>query len=248
MRDVRPAMVFHLAGPVVEPKDEEGRGRAMDSAVTMTLGLLDGLASIGGRRRMLVASSCAVYGVPARPDGLVREGDAMSPVSFYGLGKAVQETVALLFGRQRGVDVLVTRGFNYLGPGEGERSVTGAVLAQLASGERNVRVGNTDTARDFLDVRDATAAYRTVMLKGEPFRVYNVGSGAAVRVEEVIRRLVAAWGGSGAVSRDESRVRPADVPRIFADNSRLTALGWRPGHSLDETIRDAVASRRGGER
>ncbi|MBI4705041.1 MAG: NAD(P)-dependent oxidoreductase [Deltaproteobacteria bacterium] len=250
MRDliarVRPVRVYHLAGPVAEPRDEAGRKSALDATVSMTLGLLEALAGLGGRRRMLVTSSCATYGAPSRADGRTTEQDPVAPVSFYGLSKAMQELVALSFGRQSGVEVVVTRGYNLLGPGEGDRSVTGTVLAQLAAGSRRIRTGSVDTARDFLDVRDAAAAYEAVMEQGEAFAVYNVGSGRAVAVNDVIGQVLAQWGGGCVLERDESRLRRADVPCVFADNSRLLGLGWRPAHALADSVRDAVAAQREG--
>ncbi len=246
VRSERPDRVVHLAGAVFEPADAAGRRRLLGLNVGLTLVLVEALAEVGDCPRFLLAGSCAVYGVPPGADGLAREDDPVAPVLYYGFTKAAQETLASTYHRRGALDLRVGRSFNLTGPGEPAHFVTGTVARQVASGAGVVRLGNIDTVRDFIDVRDAAVAYATILDRGVPGAVYNVGRGVPVTVEDQIRAVLAAAGGSCRVERDESRIKAVDVPRIYADVARLRGLGWAPAHDLESTARDVLAAGREG--
>ena len=109
-----------------------------------------------------------------------------------------------------------------------------------ASGQPGVmRVGNTSVKRDFSHVRDVARAYRMILEKGMPGRVYNVGSGRAVALEELLRHIVSLSDQPISVQTDERLFRAADNPVICCDNRRIQdELGWKPRLSVFDAVNE----------
>ena len=140
---------------------------------------------------------------------------------------------------------MVVRPFNHIGPGQSDAFVVSAMARQIAEAERDADpelcVGNLAPARDFSDVRDVVRAYRACVMSGTPGRIYNVCSGVAVPIHDVVDRLIAMAHGTLRVVVDPSRVRPTDIAEIRGDASRVRAdTGWVPVHGLDEGLADVL--------
>jgi GDP-4-dehydro-6-deoxy-D-mannose reductase len=137
----------------------------------------------------------------------------------------------------------VTRAFNHIGPGQDERFAVAAFAAQIAriaaGGDPLVLVGNLDASRDFLDVRDVCDAYVALLEGGgEAGEIYNVCSGTATTMKEILRRLVLLARVPVEVREDPARMRPADVPVSVGDASKLRrATGWAPRIPLPAALR-----------
>ena len=148
----------------------------------------------------------------------------------------------------------MTRAFNHIGPGQEERFAVAAFAAQIArvaaGDDAPVLVGDLTPSRDFLDVRDVCAAYIALLEGGgEAGEIYNVCSGRATQLREILRRLIALAGVPVEVREDPARMRPADIPVSVGDASKLrAATGWEPRIPLDHALRavldDALARQR----
>jgi len=246
LSQVEPDLVFHLAGQasVGQSFDAPVETWAVNASGTVRL-----MAALGEQvvrpRRFLLVSSAEVYGEVDAVIQPVREETPYRPVSPYGASKAAAETAALQMGRMYGIEIVVARSFNHIGPGQDERFVLPSMARQLAEiragrHEPLLRVGNLKIDRDFLDVRDVVRAYMTIMFAGEAGRTYNVCSGRTRSLEAVITRLVSLSGTDARIEVDPDRVRPVDIPVMVGDPGRLRALGWNPRFDLDETLRDVL--------
>ena len=151
---------------------------------------------------------------------------------------------------QLSLDVVVTRAFNHIGPGQDERFVVPSFAMQLAriaaGGGKVMRVGNLDAQRDFLDVRDVVRAYVAVLEGGGASgEIYNVASGKALAVKEMLRQLVTIARVGVEIRDDPERMRPADVPLVLGDATKFrSATGWEPSISLATSLRDIYADAR----
>jgi GDP-4-dehydro-6-deoxy-D-mannose reductase len=231
-----PNWVIHLAG-LMPPADESALWRAN---VGGTVGLLLGLAASGQRPRVLSVGSAAEYD-PRVPSPLSEDalGGGASP---YGNSKLSQTLACLALARDRAIEAIVARPFNLIGPGLPQRLVVGTLVHQFASGSDEIRIGNPDTARDFVDVRDAVRAYWLLVRRGRPAEIYNVCSGRGVRVSEVMTLLSRITGRNPNIVVDPSRVRPQDPIAVFGDFSRLRdATNWEPETSLEQSLREMLA-------
>jgi GDP-4-dehydro-6-deoxy-D-mannose reductase len=142
--------------------------------------------------------------------------------------------------------VVLTRPFNHAGPRQSESFVTSSFAKQLAEIEAGIRepkllVGNLDARRDIMDVRDTARAYVALGEKGSPGRIYNICSGVAHRVGDLLDRLLSMARARVIVEQDPSRLRPSDNPLVLGDASRLIAdTGWRPEIPIEQTLSDLL--------
>jgi GDP-4-dehydro-6-deoxy-D-mannose reductase len=166
-------------------------------------------------------------------------------VSPYAASKAAAELVALQATLGWGLAVVRARPFNHTGAGQSTTFAVPAFARRIAEGVRDgtgvLAVGNLSAARDLLDVRDVVRAYRLLALGGTPGQVYNVCSGRAVVMEDVVRRLLRLSGADLDLVTNPDLFRPVDVPVLEGDPARLrAATGWRPEVPLDTTLADVL--------
>ena len=197
----------------------------------------ENLLAVAGGRKVIVASSADVYGNVPEDEQPIPESRPVAPRSPYGMTKAAAERLALAYG-----NAVIARSFNLIGPGQSIGFMLPDFAAQVAAAKGNpeavIGVGNLSPRRDFLHVEDGAAAYRILAENGEPGGVYNIASGRATTVEEVLHRLMAIAGVSAHVETDPKKYRPVDLPRLTGDASRLRDLGWQPRLTLDRALED----------
>lgn len=202
-----------------------------------------------GVARVLVVGSAEQYGAVDRDAIPIDETTECRPLSPYGRSKVEAEQVALHAHAAHGLAVVCTRAFNHTGPGQSPAFLVPGLAARIAAAEHDaadeIGLGNRDPVRDFSDVRDVVRAYALVAERGVPGEVYNVCSGQAVRVGDVAARLVARATRPLRIVTDVELARPVDVPVLVGDPSKLVATtGWKPEHSLDETLEAVLAAAR----
>ena len=244
VRDVAPDRVYHLAAVVPIAEVNRDFRHALRVNVEGTYNLLEAVAGEAPGTRVLIVGSSDEYGGRSREEMPLSEADGFAPVNGYGVTKVAQELLARLFHQERGMPVLFTRTFNFTGPGQPPEFVCSSFARQVAScrlrAGGTIRVGNLDVSRDFLDIRDAVSAYRVIMEKGSPGRVYNVCSGEAVSLRWILETLRDLAGVPITIERDEGRMRKVDIPYLLGNNDRLRELGWRRKIPIVETLRDLL--------
>ena len=235
--------IIHLAGlSAVSQSFDQAQRYISDNAV-MTYNLLDHAKTSNMQGRAIVVSSGALYD-PNQPLPISEES-ATSPTSPYAIGKLASEHVVDYF-RNRGLDAVIARPFNHIGPGQKEGFILPDIYAQLSSvgsgGE--IQVGNLNTRRDYTDVRDIVAGYKALALADSlDHRLYNICSGKSLSGKDILA-LVERIGNYTdiKVSIDPSKIRPSDIMDIYGDSSRIRKeLGWQPQYDIEQTIADFVA-------
>lgn len=142
--------------------------------------------------------------------------------------------------------IVRTRGFNHTGPRRGEVFAESSFAKQIAEAEKGRRepiifVGNLEAKRDYTDVRDMANGYFLAALKGEPGEVYNICSGKAVKIVQVLEMLLEMSKIKVKVIQDPTRMRPSDVPILQRDNSKFRRkTGWRTTIPLRKTLKDLL--------
>lgn len=251
-----PDRVYHLAGQASVGGSFADPVGTWEVNATGTLRLLEALRARAGEGvRVLVVSSAEVYGAVPEERQPIREDEPLRPITPYGASKMAAEAAALQAAGSREMHVVIARSFNHAGPGQDERFALPSMARQLVRFERededgcppSLRVGNLDPLRDFLDVRDVVRAYISLVERGETGGVYNVASGAARPMIEIVRALVRVSGTGATIDTDPARFRPVDIPLLVGDASRLRALGWEPEVPLERTLADLIESVRGVE-
>ncbi len=240
--ELQPRQVYHLAGVAAVAGSWDDRVATLRTNTIGTEHLLAALERHSPTARVLVPGSALVY----RPhDGPLNENAAIGPLSPYGLSKLTQEMLAARYAAN-GSQVVRTRSFTHLGPGQDPSYAASSFACQIASIEAGkveptLRVGDLGARRDLLDVRDTVRAYRALMERGVPGAVYNVCSGSVHRMRDVLEGLLALARVPIEVRVDPARLRPSDYPLLLGDRGRVTAeVGWEPRMGLDETLRDLL--------
>jgi GDP-4-dehydro-6-deoxy-D-mannose reductase len=233
--------VVHLAAESSVGGSWDDAFRTWRANVDGTVNVLASVRAEAPEARVLFASTCEVYGNAARIP--TPEDEPVSPVSPYAASKAAAELAC----RISGLDVVVARAVNHEGPGRDERFAVGSWTRQLArleaEGGGTLLVGDLSAERDLLDVRDVCRAYRLLLDRSVPPGIYNVASGESVTMAHVAELLVSLVQVPVKIERDQSRVRPTEIPRLAGDPSRLrAATGWRPEITLEQTVADALAA------
>lgn len=244
----RPDAIFHLAGVTFVP---DAQGDPVLAHEINVLGVARLLHEVRVRRRggeidpmVLVIGSAEQYGVGevGRPR---IESDRQAPVTDYAASKAAQEVIALEAARSDGVRVVATRSFNHSGRGQAEHFLLPALVRRARAiregAEPCLRIGNADTVRDFLHVRDVVRAYLLLVDRGIAGEVYNVCSGIGQRVRDLAEKVLAAVGGDAEIVVDPALVRRVEVPWLVGDSTKLReATGWTPALTCDDIISDLI--------
>lgn len=254
LRDVlaefRPNVVFHLAAQTFVPDAMRAPVETYETNTMGTARLAHAVREYGGEPpRIVFSSSAEVYGARARQEYPLRETLDPRPRNPYGASKAAAEAILLGEWQSFGTDVVIARAFNHVGPGQREQFVVASLAAQLAriaaGAAPQLFVGDLTASRDFLDVRDVVAAYVALARDGEPGEIYNVCSGAAVTIRDVLRELILVAGVPVEVREDPARMRPNEIPLSVGDPSKLrAATGWSPQMPLVRSLRDVYEAAR----
>jgi GDP-4-dehydro-6-deoxy-D-mannose reductase len=240
---VQPAMVYHCGGAAHVGLSWGDTAATFATNVRGTHHLLEALRVSGSQTRVLIPGSAMVYRPANEP---LTEDDALVPPSPYGVSKLAQE---LLGVRASVGDISVTigRAFNHIGPRQDPSFAASGFARQIAEIEAGRRepevvVGNLDARRDTMDVRDTVRAYRTIAERGRAGRPYNVSTGHAVAIGEMLEMLRVRARVSVRVRVDANQFRPNDLPLLVGDSSRLRQeLGWAPTIPLAQTLDDLLA-------
>jgi len=250
VEETRPDLVIHLAAVSFGPDADADAGLALRVNVGGTANLADAIRQVARSSALLLVSSAEVYSRPAPEAGLLDEHAPTVPTRTYGLTKLAQEGIALAAAAD-GTRAAIVRPFNHTGPGQRRifaiPAFASRVVAARDAGASIIAAGNVNVRRDIGDVRDTVRAYR---LLGEALldgRVgsgerFNVATGAAVRIGDVIDRLSVLAGHPVQVKMDPALVRTDDPPEIVGDATLLREVtGWAPEIPLETTLRDVLA-------
>jgi GDP-4-dehydro-6-deoxy-D-mannose reductase len=245
--EARPTEVYHLAGEADVAGSWRDPAASLQTNVIGTHRVLDALRERDLAARVLIPGSATVY---APATGPLSEESPLAPSSPYALSKLAQELLARRAAEDDGQAVIVARAFNHIGPGQAPSFAAASFALQIAAIERGqappvIAVGNLDARRDLTDVRDTVRAYRLLMAHGVPGVPYNVCSGRAYAVREILDGLRRLSSAAVEVRVDPARLRPDDTPLVLGSPARLQACtGWTPRIALDQTLRDVLADAR----
>lgn len=243
MAEVRPAVVYHCAGAAHVGQSFDNIADTLAANVLGTHHVLDALRNAGVSARVLITGSSLVYRQCDRP---LKEEDPTGPVTPYAVSKLAQEMLGQRALKEDRQQVLLTRPFNHTGPRQDPTYAAPTFAQQIALIEKGrmrpeIIVGNLEASRDLHDVRDTIRAYTTIVERGEPGRVYNVCSGQAFKIREVLDRLVGMSRVPVTVTVDPARYRPSDNLMLWGDPTRIEReLGWKPEIPLNTTLADLL--------
>lgn len=242
--EARPDFVVHLAAQSFVPDSFSNPRDTYEVNFFGTLHLLQGLKKQGFRGRMLYVGSGDMYGLVAPEILPVTENIPLKPRNPYAVSKVAAEALCYQWSQTEGVDVVMVRPFNHIGPGQSERFVVSdfarqVVEIKLGLRKAEISVGDIDVTRDFTDVRDVVRAYLLLLRDGKNGEAYNVCSGREQTVREILERLLALAGVKADIRQDSARLRPAEQRRVYGSYGKLlSSTGWQPEIGLEQSLTD----------
>ena len=229
---VRPNAVVHLAGIATTTYSDVGK--IYSTNVVGTANLFAALSSAKIEPRIVVvASSAQIYAVP-NTDAPLTEDSPVAPKTHYAVSKRTTEDIARIYSHR--FPVIVTRSFNYTGPGQSSAFLVPKIVRHYAEGESEMRLGNLDVFRDFSDIRRVVTAYSQLVSKTIGATTVNICSGWAIHLCDIPKIMADISGHSLKIVTDTALLR-RDKPRIIVGSpARLESLvGPLPNSEFRET-------------
>jgi GDP-4-dehydro-6-deoxy-D-mannose reductase len=239
----RPNVVFHLAAQSFVTVSWENPEETLRTNVIGSFNLLDGLRKAGLDPVVQVVGSSAIYGVSSENEMPLREDRDFRPTSMYAVSKVSEDMLGYFYWQVYGMKVIRVRPFNMTGPRKTDDACSDFAkgIVEIEKGlTQTLEIGNLDTVRDFTDGRDAVRALWLLAEKGEHGQVYNLCSGTAHRMEDILKKLISLSGTDVKYRVSPEKIRPYDDPIYVGDSARLRSLGWEPRIPLEKTLSDML--------
>ena len=248
IRDISPDMLVNLAAISSVGMSWSIPQTTIRINVIGTLNILEAIRKQLPDAKILLVGSSEEYVISDYPMSEERPLDATNP---YGISKATQEQFARMYREQYGMKVYCVRSFNHTGIGQRESFVLPSWCKQIAEIDRSgsagcIKVGNLSVKRDFSHVRDVVRAYRMIVESDDCNLVYNVGSGKAYSLNELLEYICGLSDQSVSIQVDQALIRPTDQPVICCDNNLIKSLlGWEPEYTVFDALGELYSYYRG---
>lgn len=238
--------IIHLAGLAAVGPSFDNPQLYINANSAMVTHLCEYYVKQDKKPRIVIVSSGAIYSSDQPMP--INEGSKVGLSSPYAVSKVLNENQATYY-RSRGLDCVIVRPFNHIGPGQNLGFILPDFydrLANLEKGKTSIQTGNIETKRDYTDVRDIVKAYRKIALAPTlQHTLYNVCSGHSLSGAEIFNKLKNTLNLKDVTFEiDPALIRPTDIMNIVGDSSLLSnELDWHPEVSIDQTIKDFVKSK-----
>lgn len=246
LRTVKPDYIFHLAAQSSVALSWKNPALTIDVNIKGSINVLDAVRELDYKPRILLIGSGEEYGHILTCETPITESNHTRPGNVYAATKACQNMLGKIYADAYQMDIIMVRAFNHIGPKQASIFVVSDFCKQVAEIEKGlkepvIRVGNLSAKRDFTDVRDVVRAYSMLIQKGTSGETYNVGSGEAIAIEEILKLVLSHSTKNITVEVDPDKLRPIDIPIIEANIEKLhERTGWGRKIALSETIVDTL--------
>ncbi len=246
LQKIKPDCIFHLAAESSVASSWKGPINIFNNNVLSQINIFEALRELGLSARVVVAGSSEEYGLVNESDLPVNEKCCFNPLSTYAVSKVSQDMLAYQYYKSYDMDIVRVRSFNLTGPGRPPIYALSSFAYQIAEIEKEkskniISVGNLDVKRDYTDVRDAVKGYYEIALKAKPGEVYNLCSGRAHNLKDLLNILISFSTTELNVEIDKLKYRPSDLPIMLGDNTKIkTEIGWIPEIDIHTTLKDLL--------
>lgn len=239
----QPDYILHLASYSSVAFSWKNPVLSFQNNTNIFLNLVETIRRYQFKTRILSIGSSEEYGNINKDNLPLKETAPLDPLSPYAIARVSQEMLSKLYACSYGLDIVMTRSFNHIGPGQSDVFVVSSfvkrVLEKIKSQQEVTLVtGDLSIIRDFLDVRDVVNAYYLLLEKGVSGEVYNVCSGTPIELKELVAKIGELLNVEIKIEVNPEFIRPNDNKIIVGDNSKLNAIGWKQSISLEKSIQD----------
>lgn len=242
----RPDFILHLASYSSVSGSWKSPNTSFLNNVNIFLNLIESVRMIGLKCRILSVGSSEEYGSVKIEDLPLKESNQLNPSSPFGVARVTQELLSRLYADVYGLDIVITRSFNHIGPGQNENYAVASFAKQLVEVRKNklnefLTAGDVSIVRDFIDVRDVVCIYHKLLLNGKKGEIYNVCSGYGVSLRNIIQMICEILEVNISIKQDLKLKRPKDNPVIIGCNEKIKKeINWTNEFSLERSLKDVV--------
>lgn len=246
LEDFKPDYILHLASISSVSQSWVKPVESFVNNTNIFLNLIESVRKLNLNPRILSIGSSEEYGNYLPEKMPLKEVYELHPNNPYSVARVSQEMLSKLYADNYGLDIVMTRSFNHIGPEQKDIFVVPSFVKQLVEMaqnpcEKTLHVGNIEIIRDFLDVRDVVDAYYKLLINGQRGQVYNVCSGYGIKLKDLIEIITRILKVDVKIEIDSSKIRPSDNHIIIGDNSKIKSeLNWQPQYSLEQTLEDMI--------
>ena len=242
---VQPQLVVHMAAQAFNGASWEMEYTTHQANYTGTLNVLfcekKWREESGIDVKVLLACSSAEYGNIMPKDCPLMENRRLTPHTPYGVSKAGTEMLGYQYFLNYGLKVFLPKMFIHVGTGHPPATAIQNFARQLALIKKGkispeIHVGNLESARDFIDVRDGVTAMKILIEKGNPGEPVNICTGKAYKIQEILDLLVKISGTEVKIVSDPALMRVADEPLLLGDARKIKGLGFSPKYTIEQTL------------
>ncbi len=243
----RPNYVLHLASFSSVAYSWKYPAESFSNNTDIFLKLATVVRELVPECRVLSIGSSEEYGNVDEDEIPIKETNELRPTSPYAVARISQEMLSKLFSESFGMNIILTRSFNHIGPWQDDRFVVPSFVKRIkdiklqGKSEGTIETGDTTIVRDFVDVRDVVRAYYMLLKNGKSGEVYNICSGTGRPLRQIIDMIADELDMKIDNTVNPDFVRPNDNRVMIGDYSKIRdELGWEPEISFEKTISDIV--------
>lgn len=247
IHEFQPTAILHLASFSSVAFSWKEPVQSFQNNTNIFLNLIDAVRKLSLDVRVLSVGSSEEYGNVGDEDLPLTEDHRLNPVSPYAVARVSQEYLSRIYTEGYGMDIILTRSFNHIGPMQRDVFVVSSLARQLVAVKRAglergaIVTGDVSIVRDFTDVRDVVRAYHLLLNGGRRGEVYNVCSGKGISLKELIDIMAGQLQMEVDITVDERLIRPADNRKIIGSNEKIRReLGWENIVSLDQSLKEMI--------
>jgi GDP-4-dehydro-6-deoxy-D-mannose reductase len=247
IHEFQPTAILHLASFSSVAFSWKEPVQSFQNNTNIFLNLIDAVRKLNMDVRVLSVGSSEEYGNVSDEDLPLTEGHRLNPVSPYAVARVSQEYLSRIYTDGYGMDIVLTRSFNHIGPMQRDAFVVSSLARQLVAVKRSGRergaivTGDVSIVRDFTDVRDVVRAYHLLLQRGRRGEVYNVCSGKGLSLKELIDIMAGQLQMEVEITIDDRLIRPADNRKIIGSHEKIKReLGWENTISLEQSLKDMI--------
>jgi len=248
VESIKPDYVLHLAAFSSVAYSWKYPEESFTNNCNIFMNLINAVKQSAPECRILSVGSSEEYGDVKHEDLPIRENQQLRPVSPYAVARVSQEQLSRVYVDAFGMNIIMTRSFNHIGPRQDERFVIPSFIKRIleikneGKAEGVIDTGDLTIIRDFVDVRDVVDAYYRLLAYGKVGEVYNVCSGEGRALSEIIQTIAHEVGVEISTRVNHEYIRPNDNKEIVGTPYKIeTELGWKRQWTFNETIRDMIA-------
>lgn len=241
----QPRYVLHLASYSSVAYSWKDPIAGFRNNTNIFLNLVEKIRGLNLECRVLSIGSSEEYGNVSPDDVPLAEEHPLNPVSPYAVARVAQEMLSKVYAEGYGLDVVMTRSFNHIGPRQREVFAVSSFAKQMVESKKKgepecrLTVGDVSVVRDFLDVRDVVKAYHLLLKKGRRGEVYNVCGGNGISLREIIERLALIIDIPVSLSQDQRLLRPSENRVVVGLMNKIEKeTGWRPIINIEQSLID----------